>query len=114
MLLNRSSCYSSLLQYENALTDLDKVFYINSKQKAINIFSGENDKNKSTQENKNDININELNNIEFITNVKKAGVLNYLKRPKDALICYENALKIKEDKNIRENYQKISYFLKSS
>lgn len=104
VLINRSSCFVFLQDYQSALNDLDKVTYLISKQKAINIFS--NNTNKELDE--------EIKNLEFISIVKKAGVLNYLKKPEESLICYESALKIKEDKVIRENYNKLTFNLNSN
>lgn len=113
VLLNRSSCYLQLLQYENTISDLNKVLYMLSKQKAVHILSNNNSISSSGVEKKKEIE-EQIKNIEFLALVKKASVMNILKKPKEVASCYESALKIKEDKIIRENYQKIMFNLKSN
>lgn len=105
VLINRSSCFVSLAQHDNALNDLNKALYILSKQKAVNILN---------QKETNEEAILKMKNIEFLCYVKKAAVLNFLKKPKEVVANYELALKIKEDKVIRENLQKVKFNLKST
>ena len=104
ILINRASCYISLLQYDNALNDLNKTLFIIAKHKAFSVFNTTNTTSTPIT----------TTDLEFLAFVKKAGVLNLQGNLKDAISCFEAALKLKDDKTIRDNLSKLQFNLKNN
>ena len=95
-LLNRSSCFISLLQYSQAIAELSKILNILSRQKNIAII------NKEDQ-----ITLDNISNLEFLCFVRRAAAYNFDKNYHASASDYKNALEIKNEPSILENYKKV-------
>ena len=93
ILINRSSCYISLLQYSTAIVELNKVLNIIHRQRNIAII------NKESQ-----LVIDQIDNLEFLSLVRRAAAYSFEKNYLNSVADYEKALKIKEDPNVKKNY----------
>jgi tetratricopeptide (TPR) repeat protein len=96
ILLNRTACLIKLTQYDKTYMEFEKILAILSKQKAIADIQS------------NIVLRNDVNQLEFLTYVKRAYVYTINNRIDDAIKDYTNALTIKPgDIKIKENIEKL-------
>ena len=96
ILLNRTACLIKFTQYDKTYLEFEKILAILSKQKAIADIQS------------NILLRNEVNQLEFLTYVKRAYVYTINNRIDDAIKDYTNALIIKPgDIKIKENIEKL-------
>ena len=96
ILLNRSSCFIKLTQYDNTFIEFERILNILSKQKAIADLQS------------NIILSDEVKKLEFTTLAKRAYVYSINNKIEDAIKDYNRALELRPgDIKIKENLAKL-------
>ena len=96
ILLNRTSCFIKLTQYDNTFIEFERILNILSKQKAIADLQS------------NIILSDEVKKLEFTTLAKRAYVYSINNKIEDAIKDYNRALELRPgDIKIKENLAKI-------
>lgn len=95
-LINRSTCFISLLQYSIAVIELSKVLNILNRHRNIAIINKENQ-----------IVFDEIKNLEFLCYVRRGAAYSFEKNYEFAIKDYSNALEIRKDVKIEENLKVI-------
>jgi tetratricopeptide (TPR) repeat protein len=95
-LINRSTCFISLLQYSIAVNELSKVLNILNRHRNIAIINKENQ-----------IVFDEIKNLEFLCYVRRGAAYSFEKNYEFAIKDYSNALEIRKDVKIEENLKII-------
>ena len=96
ILLNRTSCFIKLTQYDNTFIEFERILNILSKQKAIADLQS------------NIILSDEVKKLEFTTLVKRAYVYSINNKIEDAIKDYNRALELRPgDIKIKENLAKL-------
>jgi tetratricopeptide (TPR) repeat protein len=92
LLINRSSCFISLLQYTNAINELSRVLIVLQRYRSVCIINKEGP-----------VVMDQISNLEFLCYVRRAAACTFEKKLTDAAQDYEKALQIKDDSVIRSN-----------